>query len=62
MSSKLVGLLPASPTTTRGTATKLSTSKGKIVYANGKAIIVRLSLHTMTLWRLYLHHLPPDLN
>ncbi|KAF8348597.1 WD40-repeat-containing domain protein [Amanita rubescens] len=39
MSSKFVGLLPANPNTTRGTSTKLSASKGKIVYANGKTII-----------------------
>ncbi|KAM6503376.1 WD40-repeat-containing domain protein [Amanita muscaria] len=41
MSSKFVGLLPANPTTNRGVSTKLSASKGKIAYTNGKSIIIR---------------------
>ncbi|KAH7925452.1 WD40 repeat-like protein, partial [Leucogyrophana mollusca] len=41
MSFKKVALYPSNPNTARGVATKLSASKGKIVYANGKAIIIR---------------------
>ncbi|KAK2461222.1 hypothetical protein APHAL10511_006749 [Amanita phalloides] len=41
MSSKLISLLPANPPTTRGVPTKLSASKGKIVYAIGRTIIIR---------------------
>ncbi|KAF8635414.1 hypothetical protein AX15_000408 [Amanita polypyramis BW_CC] len=41
MSSKPVGLLPANPSTARGISTKLSASKGKIVYVNGKSVIIR---------------------
>ncbi|KAK0435218.1 WD40-repeat-containing domain protein [Armillaria borealis] len=39
MSFKNLALYPANPTTTRGVSTKLSSSKGKVVYANGKAVI-----------------------
>ncbi len=42
MSFKNLALYPANPTTTRGVSTKLSSSKGKVVYTNGKAIIVRI--------------------
>ncbi|KAH7913317.1 WD40-repeat-containing domain protein [Hygrophoropsis aurantiaca] len=41
MSFKNVALYPANPNTTRGAATKLSASKNKIAYANGKSIIIR---------------------
>ncbi|KIY61197.1 WD40 repeat-like protein [Cylindrobasidium torrendii FP15055 ss-10] len=41
MSFKQTYLFPANPATTRGVATKISSSKDKVVYANGKAIIIR---------------------
>lgn len=41
MSFKRNGLFASNPNTTRGEATKLSSSKGKIVYANGRSIIIR---------------------
>ncbi|KAK0192588.1 quinon protein alcohol dehydrogenase-like superfamily [Armillaria mellea] len=41
MSFKNLALYPANPTTTRGVSTKLSSSKGKVVYTNGKAVIIR---------------------
>jgi hypothetical protein len=37
-------LYPANPNTTRGEYTKLSASKSRIVYANGKSIIVGVSM------------------
>ncbi|PFH50619.1 hypothetical protein AMATHDRAFT_60749 [Amanita thiersii Skay4041] len=42
MSFKATGLLPVNPATTRGTSTKLSASSDdKIVYTNGKTVIIR---------------------
>jgi len=41
MSSKRIALYPCSPNTVRGTSTKLSASKDKVIYANGKTVIVR---------------------
>ncbi|KAF9458991.1 WD40-repeat-containing domain protein [Collybia nuda] len=40
MSFKKSGIIAPNPITTRGVSTKLSASKGKIVYANGKAVII----------------------
>ena len=42
MSFKKTALFPPNPITTRGVSTKLSASKNKIVYTNGKAVIVRI--------------------
>ncbi|KAI0036110.1 WD40 repeat-like protein [Vararia minispora EC-137] len=41
MSFKKSALYPANPTTARGTATRLSASKEKIVYTNGKSVFIR---------------------
>lgn len=41
MSFTKSAIYPANPNTDRGASTKLSTSKDKIVYANGKTIIIR---------------------
>lgn len=41
MSSKRIALYPCSPNTVRGTSTKISASKDKVVYANGKTVIIR---------------------
>jgi len=41
MSFTKVALYPANPTTVRGAYTKLSASKEKIVYTNGKAVFIR---------------------
>ncbi|KAG1760649.1 WD40-repeat-containing domain protein [Suillus occidentalis] len=41
MSSKQIALYPCSPNTVRGTSTKISASKDKVVYANGKTVIIR---------------------
>ncbi|OAX35074.1 WD40 repeat-like protein [Rhizopogon vinicolor AM-OR11-026] len=41
MSSKQIALYPCSPNTVRGTSTKLSASKDKVIYANGKTVIIR---------------------
>lgn len=50
MSFSRVALYPANPTTTRGAYTKLSASKEKIVYTNGKTVFVStLPLHLVTL-------------
>ena len=43
MSFKKGVLYPANPATARGAATKLSSSKDKIVYTNGRSVIVSLS-------------------
>lgn len=40
MSFKKQAIYPATPTTSRGVATKLSTSKDKVIYTNGKTVIV----------------------
>ncbi|KAJ3552698.1 hypothetical protein NM688_g4017 [Phlebia brevispora] len=41
MSYKKAVLFPCNPATTRGEATRLSSSKDKIVYTNGRTIIIR---------------------
>ncbi|KAL0959696.1 hypothetical protein HGRIS_011391 [Hohenbuehelia grisea] len=41
MSYKQAGLYPPNPITARGSSTKLSAHKDKIVYTNGKAVIIR---------------------
>ena len=41
MSSKRIREYPPNPNTTRGTSTKLGSSGDKIIYANGKSIVVR---------------------
>jgi WD repeat-containing protein 1 (actin-interacting protein 1) len=43
MSFSRVALYPANPTTVRGAYTKLSASKEKIVYTNGKTVFVSAS-------------------
>jgi hypothetical protein len=43
MSFKLSGLFPSNPVTTRGASTKISSFKDKVVYANGKTVIVSLT-------------------
>ena len=43
MSFKKVALYPCNPSTARGVATKLSESKDKIAYTNGRTVIVRIS-------------------
>jgi len=40
MSCKKLAVYPPNPSTTRGVSTKLSASKDKIVYTNGKSVIV----------------------
>ncbi len=40
MSFTKVALYPANPTTVRGVYTRLSASKEKIVYTNGKTVFV----------------------
>lgn len=42
MSFKKGDLYPCNPLTARGEATKLSTHKDKIVYTNGRTVIVRI--------------------
>ncbi len=44
MSYKKVEIIPVNPATTRGIATKLSASKDKIVYTNGRTVVVRLHI------------------
>ncbi|KAJ7599387.1 WD40-repeat-containing domain protein [Mycena floridula] len=41
MSFKPAAILPANPNTARGEATKLSSNQHRVVYANGKSIIIR---------------------
>ncbi|KAI0266522.1 WD40 repeat-like protein [Gloeopeniophorella convolvens] len=41
MSATRVAVYAANPATTRGVSTKLSASKEKVVYANGKAVFIR---------------------
>ncbi|KAG1799127.1 hypothetical protein EV424DRAFT_1352417 [Suillus variegatus] len=41
MSSKLIALYPCSPNILRETSTKISASKDKVVYTNGKTVIIR---------------------
>ncbi|KAK7462716.1 WD40 repeat-like protein [Stygiomarasmius scandens] len=55
MSFKQTIAFPANPNTARGASTKLSASKGKIVYANGKSIIIR-NLENPSLSAIYSGH------
>lgn len=41
MSSKLSGVFPSNPVTTRGASTKISSFKDKVVYTSGKTVIIR---------------------
>lgn len=41
MSFKKLEIYPPNPSTTRGTPTKLSSSKDKVIYASGRTVIVR---------------------
>lgn len=41
MSFRRVNLYPCNPATVRGESTKLSAYKDKIVYTNGRTVIVR---------------------
>ncbi|EKM58056.1 uncharacterized protein PHACADRAFT_252038 [Phanerochaete carnosa HHB-10118-sp] len=41
MSSKQAGLFPCNPATTRGESTRISSDKDKIVYTNGRTVIIR---------------------
>lgn len=51
MSFKKSGLFAPNPATTRGSSTKLSASKDKVVYTNGKSVIVRiLQFHGIRCW------------
>ena len=43
MSFKKAAVYPCNPATTRGEATRLSVHKDKLVYANGRTVIVRVS-------------------
>jgi hypothetical protein len=42
MSFKKLEIYPANPSTTRGSSTKLSSSKDRVIYASGKTVIVRI--------------------
>ncbi|KAJ7170250.1 WD40 repeat-like protein [Mycena crocata] len=55
MSFKQISLFPPTPATTRGVSTKLSAHKDKIVYTNGKAVIIR-DLSNPLLGRAYTEH------
>jgi len=44
MSFKASGVFPSNPVTTRGMSTKISSYRDKVVYTNGKTVIVRLLL------------------
>ncbi|KAJ7064698.1 WD40-repeat-containing domain protein [Mycena amicta] len=55
MSFKKAALFPPTPSTARGTATKLSAHKEKIVYTNGKAVIIR-DLNNPLLATAYVGH------
>lgn len=41
MSFKKAEIFPANPITARGVSTKLSSSKDRVIYTNGKSVIVR---------------------
>ena len=49
MSFKCTRVHPPNPNTTRGAATKLSSNGDKIVYANGRSIVVRSQLSSVLL-------------
>jgi hypothetical protein len=55
MSFKHAAIFPPSPNTARGVSTKLSASRGNIIYANGKAVIVSFRLSDQS---LHTHILP----
>lgn len=40
MSYKASGLFPSNPVTTRGSSTKISSYNDKVIYTNGKTVIV----------------------
>jgi hypothetical protein len=47
MSFKKADLFPCNPATTRGESTRISSSKDKIAYVNGRTVIVRVgSVHS----------------
>ncbi|KAF6764248.1 WD-repeat-containing protein [Ephemerocybe angulata] len=56
MSYKKSFLFPANPTTARGSSTKLSSNKDKVVYASGKTVIVR-DLKSPALTTVYNGHI-----
>ena len=48
MSSQRIRVYPPNPSTTRGTSTKLGSHGDKVIYANGKSIVVRsLALYSL---------------
>ena len=47
MPSKNVATYPCNPVTERGVSTKLSVSKDKLVYSNGRTVIVSRILHLL---------------
>ncbi|KAL1949187.1 hypothetical protein VTO73DRAFT_10993 [Trametes versicolor] len=51
-------LYPCNPATTRGESTKLSSSKDKVVYTNGRAVIIR-DLKDAAVGTAYLGHVQP---
>ncbi|KAF7316478.1 WD-REPEATS-REGION domain-containing protein [Mycena indigotica] len=55
MSFKQYALFPPTPTTARGVATRLSAHKEKIVYTNGKSVIIR-DLNNPLLAKAYVGH------
>ena len=57
MSFTKVDLIPCNPATSRGEATKLSASKDKIAYTNGRTVIVR---RDNCEFRLVILIVPPD--
>ncbi|KAJ2934186.1 hypothetical protein H1R20_g2912, partial [Candolleomyces eurysporus] len=56
MSFKQAYLYPANPATTRGSSTKLSSHKDKVVYATGRTVIIR-DLKNPALTRSYAGHI-----
>lgn len=54
MSYKASGLFPSNPVTTRGASTKISSYKDKVVYTNGKTVIVGTIL-TIVYWVLMMN-------
>ncbi|KAG6888548.1 hypothetical protein C0995_007420 [Termitomyces sp. Mi166 len=55
MSFKQTGIFPANPMTARGVSTKLSASKDKVIYTNGKTVIIR-DLNNPLLSKTYSRH------
>ncbi|KAJ7666038.1 WD40 repeat-like protein [Mycena polygramma] len=58
MSFKQTSLFPPTPATARGSSTKLSANKDKIVYTNGKSVIIR-DLNNPSLATAYAGHVHP---